>query len=583
MNFFKTLFASCFGALLAFIVLILIGIILLVSLTGDEQVAVRENSVLHLNLEVPIAEMQSDEPFTGYPFGGIQPIGLIQLKEAILEAKNDTKIKGIFLESGMPMAGYSTVEEVRQALSDFKASGKWIVAYSEMYSEKGFYLASIADKIYLNKEGDFEFNGLVVQAEFYKKLFDKLEIKPQVFRVGEFKSAVEPFLLEKMSDASRLQTNELINGIYNDVLARISEARDIPVEKLRDLSDKMTVKNGPDAKANGLVDDLIYYDELQADLQKRLGEKEPDDIHFVKYSRYRKSFNNTSASKNEVAVIVADGEIVPGKGDLNNSLVGSDTYAAAIRKAREDDDVKAIIIRINSPGGSFQASDVMWREINLATKVKPVIASMSDVAASGGYYMAMACDTIVAQPNTITGSIGIFGVMFDLSGFLGNKLGITHDEVKTGEFGERFTVTRPLTETEKDIWQRELNRHYDTFTGKAAEGRDVSQEAIKSVGGGRVWTGTQAKEKNLVDVLGGFDDAVKIAVDAAGISADYKLVYSPRQKPFLEDIMQSLSGDVEARNLKTQLGEYYNWYMKWETLKHRQGVQARLPYDIQIN
>jgi protease-4 len=482
----------------------------------------------------------------------------------------------------MPQAGFATIEEIRTALTDFKSSGKWIVAYSEMYSEKAFYLASVADKVLLFKEGDFEFNGLSIEGEFYKKLLDKLEIKPQVFRVGEFKSAVEPFLLEKMSPENRLQITALVNSIYDDVLTKLADARKIDKAKLKEISDKMLVKNGLEAKEQGLIDGLVYYDEVLDEFKSRIGDStSTTKVKLVRYSRYRKSFSNYVSSKNEVAVIVADGEIMPGKAD--DGLVGSDTFAEAIRKAREDDDVKAIVIRVNSPGGSFTASDVMWREIDLATKTKPVIASMSDVAASGGYYLAMACDTIVAQPNTITGSIGIFGVMFDLSDFLENKIGITFDEVKTGEYGERFTVTRPLTEAEKRIWQSELERHYETFTGKAAEGRNVSQDAIKAVGGGRVWTGTQAKENHLVDILGNFDDAIKIAATKAGIESDYKVSYYPKKKPFIEEFMEALSGDIQAKSMKAELGEYYIWLKKWEELKTKQGAQARLPFDIQIN
>ncbi|MBL7856912.1 MAG: signal peptide peptidase SppA [Cyclobacteriaceae bacterium] len=583
MNFFKAFFASCLGALVAMVALVGIIIIFLSALASDKEVVVKENSVLHLKLDAPIREMQGEDSFTGFPFGNVQPIGLMQLKQVIEHAKEDTSIKGIYLEVSMPMAGYSTVEEVRQALINFRSSGKWVIAYSEMYSEKAFYLATAADKILLHKEGDFEFNGLAVEGEFYKRLFDKLEIKPQVFRVGEFKSAVEPFLLDKMSDENRMQLISLINSIYDDVLSKISTARNIPQEQLRAISDKMVVKNGIDAEANGLVDSLVYFDEVLAELRSRVGVGENSNINFVKYNAYRKSFSTYKTSKNEIAVIVADGEIMPGKADLNNNLVGSDTFAEEIRKAREDKDIKAIVLRINSPGGSFQASDVMWREIDLASQTKPVIASMSDVAASGGYYLAMACDTIVAQSNTITGSIGIFGVMFDLSSFLGNKIGITFEEVKTGEYGERFTVTRPLTDAEKRIWQSELERHYETFTEKAAEGRSTTKDAIKKVGGGRVWTGTQALDNKLVDVLGGFDVAVQIAAEKAGVSSDYKIRFYPKRKPFLQDIMEQFGGEVEAKIMQRELGEHYVWFKKWEHLQHYQGAQARMPFDLKIN
>jgi protease IV len=583
MNFLKTFFASCLGAIVAFLVIVLIGFLFVVGATAEEEVVIGKNSVLHLRLDAPIVENHGDDQISGFPFGPPVPvIGLIQLKEAIDHAKTDDNIEGIFLDVSMPQAGFATIEEIRTALTDFKSSGKWIVAYSEMYSEKAFYLASVADKVLLFKEGDFEFNGLSIEGEFYKKLLDKLEIKPQVFRVGEFKSAVEPFLLEKMSPENRLQITALVNSIYDDVLTKLADARKIDKEKLKEISDKMLVKNGLEAKEQGLIDGLVYYDEVLDEFKSRIGDStSATKVKLVRYSRYRKSFSNYVSSKNEVAVIVADGEIMPGKAD--DGLVGSDTFAEAIRKAREDDDVKAIVIRVNSPGGSFTASDVMWREIDLATKTKPVIASMSDVAASGGYYLAMACDTIVAQPNTITGSIGIFGVMFDLSDFLENKIGITFDEVKTGEYGERFTVTRPLTEAEKRIWQSELERHYETFTNKAAEGRNVSQDAIKAVGGGRVWTGTQAKENHLVDILGNFDDAVKIAATKAGVESDYKVSYYPKKKPFIEEFMEALSGDIQAKSMKAELGEYYIWLKKWEELKTKQGAQARLPFDIQIN
>jgi protease-4 len=453
-----------------------------------------------------------------------------------------------------------------------------------MYSEKAFYLASVADKLYLNKEGDFEFNGLVIESEFYKKLFDKLDIKPQVFRVGEFKSAVEPFMLEKMSEENRLQLTQLISSIYGHVLTNIAEARNIPVDKLTELSNKWLVKNGPDAQAQGLIDSLVYYDQVLAELKTRVGDPDADKVNFVKYSDYRKSFvPSGGSSSNEIAVIVAEGEIMPGKGDANDGVIGSDTFAEEIRKAREDDDIKAIVLRINSPGGSFEASDIMWREVDLASKKKPVIASMSDVAASGGYYLAMAADTIVARPTTITGSIGIFGVMFDLSSFLDNKLGITHDEVRTGEYGERYTVTRPLTDGEKRIWQSELDRHYETFTSKAAEGRGVTVEAIKKVGGGRVWTGTQAKDNQLVDIIGGFDTAIEIAATKAGLGDDYKIRYYPKRKPWLQELMEDLTGQAQARAMKAELGEHYVWYKKWEKLQHYSGAQARMPFELQIN
>jgi protease-4 len=590
MTFFKTFFAT----LLALIVFCVIGFFLFIgiiaavstSLSSDSgtQVIIGENSVLHLKLDAQVTEMSKENPFAGFPVVGsdVQNIGLIQLKQVLKHAKDDDKIKGIYLEVSRPMAGFSTLQEIRQAILDFKASGKWVIAYNEVMSEGAYYLASAADKVYLNPEGEVEFNGLTVEIGFYKRLFDKLEIKPEVFRVGEYKSAVEPFLLEKMSDANRLQLTELINSVYDQILEGISASRNIPKVKLKQISDKMLITNAKAAVDLGLIDSLIYSDELTTLLKSKLGVTEDKSISFIKYSKYKKSFSPSNPSKNEIAVIVADGTIMPGDGNQSNEVIGADTFVEEIRKAREDKDIKAIVLRVNSPGGEFRSSDRMWRELKLATQAKPVIASMGDYAASGGYYLAMACDTIVAQPHTITGSIGIFGMMFDMSGFLGNKVGITFDEVKTGEFGEMYTVTRPLTEAEKKFWQKNLDDHYLTFVTKAAEGRKMSVEEILKVASGRVWTGAQAKERGLVDVLGGFDDAVKIAVEQAGITADYKVKYYPEQKPFFEQLLSQFEDNTRTSTLKSELGEYYGWYQHLQELKTFQGAQARMPFKLEI-
>ena len=483
MNFFKSFLASCLGSLVAFIVfgflavIIFIGVISSFSNT-DTLATVKENSVLHLKLDVPITEAEIEDPFEGLPIpGAVSSIGLLPLKRTLEHAKSDPKIKGIYLDMNMFMAGYGVAREIRQALQDFKSSGKWIIAYSEFYTEQAYYIVSVADKVFLNPEGEIEFNGLAVEVSFFKKLFDKLDIKPQIFRVGDFKSAVEPFMLDHMSAENKLQLNELISDINSSMLNDIAESRSIEINRLREMSNKMLVTDSKSSVKFGLIDSLYYFDQVQQELRKRLSLEERGTINFVKYSKYKKSFSSYSDSKNEIAVIVADGDIYPGK--ASQGMIGSDTFAEELRKARTNDKVKAIVLRINSPGGSALASDVMWREIKLASKVKPVIASMSDYAASGGYYLAMACDTIVAQPTTITGSIGVFSVLFDMSSFLDSKVGITFDQVKTGEIGEMVTVTRPLTNVEKAIWQKKTDDIYESFTAKAADGRGMSVEALK--------------------------------------------------------------------------------------------------------
>ncbi len=585
MNFFKAFMASCLGSLVAFVILLVLMFFFITALVSglsndDDVTKVKDNSVLHLKLDVPITENDTEDPLEGLPIpGAVSSIGLLPFKQALAHAKTDSKIEGIYLDLSVFTSGYGVAREIREALLDFKSSGKWIVAYSEFYTESAYYVVSVADKVFLNPEGEIEFNGLSAEVSFFKKLFDKLEIKPQIFRVGDFKSAVEPFFLDHMSNENRLQLNELISDIHTNMINDIAQSRDMDVARLREISNKMLVTNSKSAQAQGLIDSLVYFDQVQAEVRNRLGLEKDAAINFIKYGKYKKSFSTYSSSKNEIAVIVADGDILPGK--ATQGTIGSDTFAEELRKARTNDRVKAIVVRINSPGGSALASDVMWREIKLATEVKPVIASMSDYAASGGYYLAMACDTIVAQPTTITGSIGVFSVLFDLSSFLDNKIGITFDEVKTGEVGG-LTVTRPLTATEKAIWQKRTEEIYDSFTTKAADGRDMSVEELRKVASGRVWTGTQARDRGLVDVLGNFEDALTIAATKAGVMDDYKVRYYPVQKTFLQEWLSEMEENSETKALKRELGEHYKTYEELKKLKGYQGSQARMPFELKI-
>ena len=581
MNFFKSFFASCLGTLVALIVLIFLGIGVIAVLSADSEVAVADNSVLHLRLEAPISELEVEDALAEiFPGAGDQTLGLMQLKQAIVFAKTDHKIKGIYLNTSFLMTGTATLQELRDALLDFKKSGKWVIAYADFYSEGAYYLASAADKVYMYPEGAVEFNGLATDVVFFKKLFDKLDIKPQIFRVGDFKSAVEPFIREDLSPENKLQLNSILGSVYGEMLHNISESRKIPYEKLKEISDKMMVRSAELAVTHGLLDSLYYEDQMKDVLRKKLGIDKKKTVPLVRYSKYKKSFKVPESSKNEIAVIVADGDILLGKAD--KGVVGSATIVEQVRKARNNDNVKAIVMRINSPGGVFQAADMMWREITLAAKQKPVIASMGDYAASGGYYLAMGCDTIVARPTTITGSIGVFSILFDLSQFMGNKLGITSEEVKTGEIGELFTVTRSLTETEKSILQRQTDEVYETFTKKAALGRSMDQNDLKKIASGRVWTGVQAKDNGLADVLGGFDDAVKIAATKAGIGEDFKLRFYPKPKQLLERLMGDMEDNAKVKTLQKELGEYYPWYHQWESIKNYAGIQARMGVKFEI-
>ena len=582
MNFFKTFFASCLGTLVALVLLVLIGVFVIASFSDETAVVVAEGSVLHLRLEAPISELELEDPLAElFPAAADQTLGLIRLKQVIEYAKTDPKIKGIYLNTSFLMTGTASLQELRAAMLDFKQSGKWVVSYADFYSEGAYFLASAADKVYLYPEGEVEFNGLATEVMFFKNMFDKLEIKPQVFRVGDFKSAVEPFLRDNLSEENKLQLNSLLSSIYEEMLHGVADSRKIPYEKLKEISNKMMVRDAKGAVEYGLVDSLYYDDQVKDELRKLLDLGKKERIPLVRYGQYKKSVHASTSSKNEIAVIVADGDIMLGRSD--NGVVGSATVVDLVRKARNNDNVKAIILRINSPGGVFQAADMMWRELMLASEKKPVIASMSDYAASGGYYLAMACDTIVAQPTTITGSIGVFSVLFDLSQFLDHKIGITSEEVKTGEVGELVTVTRSLTDSEKAIWQKQTEKVYETFTRKAAEGRGMTQDELKKIASGRVWTGTQARNNGLADVLGGFDDAVNIAASKAGIGTDYKLRYYPQPKPLLERFMGNVEDEMRTSMMKKELGEQYNWYRQWERVKTYQGVQARMPLEFKIN
>lgn len=583
MNFLRNLLAS-FLALVIFSVLgVLVFVVVIGALTQKEPVKVAEKSVLHLKLDKPISEVEFNNPFAELDMFPTAPttIGLVQLKEAIRNAKDDDKIKGIYLEAPYVMAGMAATEEIRDALNDFKSSGKFVVAFSEFYTEGGYYLSSVADKVYMHPEGSLELNGLNANLTFFKGLFDKLDIEPQIFRVGDFKSAVEPFIRKDMSEENRLQLTSMLNSVYGNIISKIAESRNIAPEKLMEISDNMLVRRPKEAIEYHLADGLVYFDQVIEELKTEIGIEEDEDLKLITYQKYKESFSTYKSSDNEVAVIVASGDIISGKGDANT--IGSEKFSEEIRKARKDDDVKAIVIRINSPGGSFVASDVMWREIKLASEEKPVIASMSDVAASGGYYMAMACDTIVAQPNTITGSIGIFGIIFNLQGFFNNKLGVTHDEVKTGQLSSIYNMTRPLTDQEKQIIQNDVEDGYETFITKAAQGRGMNVDELKKIASGRVWTGSQAKANGLVDILGDLEEAINIAVNKAGIQDDYKVKYYPKQQNIFEEFLKELEGEGSARAIKEEMGEFYPYLESARKVKELNGLQARMPYDFRLN
>jgi len=523
--------------------------------------------VLEHSVEDPIASLLSDAPM---------PTSLVDLLYAIEYAQYDERVKGIYLRSTFLQAGSATMQEIRDALIDFKKSGKFIHAYAEYASEGDFYLLSIADSLYLNPEGSLEFNGLSAGVTFYKGLFDKLDVEPEIFRVGEFKSFVEPFIRKDMSPENELQLTELIKSVHTTYLQNIGEYDNVDPAELKAISDNMSVREPADAEKYQLVTKVAYEDEFMNVLKNEMGVEETEDLKLTSYRSYiQAALADKGYSSNKIAVIVADGDIVMGR---TNDGVGSDQFAEEIRKARERSSIKAIVLRVNSPGGSLTASEVIWREVMLTKGVKPIIASMSDVAASGGYYISAPCDAIVAQPNTITGSIGIFGLMFNIGDFLENKMGITNDYVATGEFSDIMTVTRSLSTQERAIIQAQVERGYDSFISKVASGRNMTEEEVLSVAGGRVWTGAQAKNIGLVDSLGSFQDAVNMAAERAGVMGDYSVTYYPKEKPFIEEILTKLNG-VQLFSSNNPMAGYLK---KVESLQKMKGIQARLPGDLII-
>lgn len=584
MSFFKsvlsTITALFIFCILFFVVFIPAMIGVIAALGSEEAPVVEENSVLYINLSGIITERVAEDPFAElFPDEGDTQLPLLKTLASIEAAKYDSNIEGIYMEHGYISGGYAALDEIRLALEDFKSSGKFVYSYGEYISEGNYYVASVADEIVLNPIGSLEFNGLNASVTFFKGLFEKLDIEAQIFRVGTYKSAVEPFFRKDMSEANKEQMTSFVNDIYDNILNNISSSRSIELNRLREISDQMLVRKAEDAAEFGLVTKVAYENQVKDMIKTRMDIAQDDKIKFINLRNYMKTVDSDYSS-NKVAVIVADGEIVSGNGDLES--VGSEKFMKAIKAARESKRVKAVVIRINSPGGSMVASDVMWNEIMLTKKEKPVIASMSNMAASGGYYMAMPCDTIVAQSMTITGSIGIFGMIPNLGNFLENKLGITNDGVSTGQYSDLYRVSSALNPQEKAIIQTSVERGYETFTSKAAEGRNMTQDDIKAVASGRVWTGSQAKERGLVDILGTYNDAVQLAASKAGISDDYAVKYYPTLKSKWEEIFSSVLEETETRIFHANYGEMAKYIDAIKELEKYQGVQARMPFEVEI-
>ncbi len=589
-NFFVTMAATFVG--LSLWVTILFGVLSLfiAALTsgagGDTKYVVKENSVLHLKLNKTLVEKSKPkkDPFANFavPFmGGDATIGLVELVEAIENAKTDDNIKGIYLDVSTVSGGFASLEVVRKALVDFKTSEKFIVAYAEVMTEGAYYITSVADEIYLYPQGALEFNGLNTNTTFYTGLLEKVGVEAKIFRVGKFKSAVEPFFRKDMSEANKAQTSSFLNSMYDHYLRQVADSRGKKYSEMKEISDSMYVRTAKDAVKYGLITKTAYYDEVLDILRTKSGVDSSAKINAVGFINYYNSFFKEVDYdiEDKIAIIVASGQIVSGENSRGN--MGSETIAKAIRKARLDKDVKAIVLRVNSPGGSALASDVMWREVMLTKEEKPIIASMSDVAASGGYYISMGCNKILAEPNTITGSIGVFGLMFNMQELMNNKLGVTFDGVKTGAYSDLPDMNRAMTPFEEKIIQDGVDDIYLDFTQKAADGRGMDVEKLRSIASGRVWSGLEAKENGLVDQLGGLSEAIAVAATEAKLEK-YRVQYYPKEEDPLEKLLNDMSGQAKAWYTGEQFGALAPYFNQIKNLENMQGVQARMPYDLQL-
>ena len=589
-DFLKFTLATVTGIILSSIVLFIIGMVTLFGIvsTADTETIVKKNSVMMLDLNGVLVERTQESPLgilSQLFSDDSNTYGLDDILSSIKKAKENENIKGIYLQASMLGTSYASLQEIRNALLDFKESGKFIIAYGDSYTQGLYYLSSVADKVLLNPKGMIEWKGIASAPLFYKDLLQKIGVEMQIFKVGTYKSAVEPFISTEMSPANREQVTAFINSIWGQVTEGVSASRSLPVDSLNALADRMLMFYPAEESVQcGLADTLIYRNDVRDYLKQWAELKEDDRLPILGLSDMINVKKNTPKDKsgNIVAVYYASGEITDysGSSASEEGIVGTKVIRD-LRKLKENDDVKVVVLRVNSPGGSAFASEQICHAVKELKTKKPVIVSMGDYAASGGYYMSCMADTIVAEPTTLTGSIGVFGMIPNLKE-LSEKVGLTFDVVKTNKFADLGVIMRPFNQDEKALIQMSVAQSYDTFISRCAEGRHMTKEAIEKVGEGRVWTGEMAKELGLVDVLGGIDTALEIAVRKAGIEG-YTVVSYPAKQDLLSSLLNTKPTNyVESQILKSKLGEYYQQFGMLKNLKERSMIQARIPFELNI-
>ena len=583
-DFIKFTFASVLGVVLAGIIFTILGIVTMVGMvaSSDTETVVKENSIFVLDLEGTLSERVKDNPLQTLMGEENQAYGLDDILASIQKAKDNEDIKGIYLQTAFLETSFASLEEIRHALLDFKESGKFIVAYADQYTQDMYYLASVADKIIVNPQGSISWHGLASQPIFYKDLLKKVGVEMQIFKVGTYKSAVEPFIATEMSDANREQVTAFMASIWGRLLEDVSASRNIPVETLNKLADEMMELQPAETYiANGLADTLLYKDGVLDYLKEISGREADESLRTLSLADMKNVKRNTPLDKsgNIIAVYYAFGGIDDSTSPEEG--INSEKVIKDLRKLREDETVKAVVLRVNSPGGSAYGSEQIWREVVLLKEKKPVIVSMGDYAASGGYYISCAADYIVADPTTLTGSIGIFGMFPNMEELLTDKLGLHFDMVKTNKFADMGTLARPFNSDERAAMQNYINNGYKLFVKRCADGRGMSVEAIEKIAEGRVWTGATAKELGLVDELGGLDKAIEIAAQKAEVEA-YSLLTYPSKESFFSSLMNEGKNNYIEGQLMETLGEAYPSIKFIQNVKDMDRIQARMPFDLRI-
>lgn len=581
-HFFKYVLATITGVFILWLVGIILffGIIGALSKSEKSSITLKPNSVYQLDLKGTLVDRSEENPFVlmASAFGGEENpvLGLDDVLANIDKAKSDPNIKGIYLKGGELTGGWASIKEIRDALVDFKKTNKFIVAYADNYMQSNYYLASVADKILLNPEGLFDFRGLSSELVFIKNTLDKLGIQMQIVKVGTYKSAVEPLINTKMSDANREQVSVYLNSLWKTALNDMAVSRKIPVDSLNTIADKMLMfRDANEAIKAGLVDTLVYVNEADSILKKFIGDGFDKKL-LVKHSKMNNVPDKKKFQKDKVAVIYAVGGIDDG----DSEGIVSEKLIKTIDEVAEDKMVKAVVFRVSSPGGSAYGSEQIWHALTNLKKQKPLVVSMGDYAASGGYYISCMADQIIAQPNTITGSIGIFGVIPDLSG-LNNKIGLTYDGVKTNKMSDAISLNRPFRPEERELMQSYVDRGYELFVKRCADGRGKKVDEIKAIAEGRVWTGEDALKIGLVDKIGGLDEAISIAAERANLK-NYMVKDFPEKEDFATKLMKSFGEDMETKFVKARLGENYRLFKHLKDVEKLNGIQARLPYEIII-